>query len=286
MIEARERFLLQAYRRREPLNESLWNAIGKLDFSGLSLPQPQHRLHHFEVILNPNEGTPPSDAVVTTMFEDRWHEYEPPAWGGDTVGIGAAGLGIMGQMDISLPVDIKNIVKSVFNDDVRRGLAPHETVGTIRDLFRGEIPRENSLLCGFGVPLDQAEQAVRIALGAYEEFGGVLPMLLSVRYVKGTRALLGFTRFPTTCVLGLDALNSPMTREYVRALWKRFEQQKINFTLDWDKFNANLTAAHVARMYGPSAVDQWKASRASLLESPEVSRVFESAFIRSTGLGT
>jgi hypothetical protein len=39
-------------------------------------------------------------------------------------------------------------------------------------------------------------------------------------------------------------------------------------------------------MYGQGAVDQWKASRAALMESADVSRVFDNSFIKSVGLGT
>ena len=39
-------------------------------------------------------------------------------------------------------------------------------------------------------------------------------------------------------------------------------------------------------MYGQANVDKWKASRASLMESADVSRVFDNDFIRNAGLGT
>jgi hypothetical protein len=39
-------------------------------------------------------------------------------------------------------------------------------------------------------------------------------------------------------------------------------------------------------MYGQESVDKWKASRAALMESIDVSRVFDNAFIKNAGLGT
>jgi hypothetical protein len=39
-------------------------------------------------------------------------------------------------------------------------------------------------------------------------------------------------------------------------------------------------------MYGQQAVDEWKASRANLMESVDVSRVFDNSFLKSAGLAT
>ncbi len=104
--------------------------------------------------------------------------------------------------------------------------------------------------------------------------------------MKGTQAVLGFTKFATTCVLELDAVNVPETRNYVKAVWTALENAGINFTLHWGKFNTYLSGARVVNMYGQDAVDQWKASRAALMESADVSRVFDNSFIKSAGLGT
>ncbi len=107
-----------------------------------------------------------------------------------------------------------------------------------------------------------------------------------MRYVKGTQATLGFTKFATTCVLELDAVNVPETRSYVKAVWAALEAAGINFTLHWGKYNVYLTGRRVEKMYGAAAVNEWKASRATLMESADVSRVFDNAFTRNAGLGT
>ncbi len=286
MVETRDRFLLRAYRRFEPLGTGLWNALGSLDFSGINLPKPESDLYHFEVFFNPNAGTPPAEAIVMLMFEDGWHDYTPPVWSTGSGGLSASGLDVMGQLVTSLPASIASIIEGPLNDEVRKKFAPYEKVGAIRDLFRGEITRGKTLASGVGVPLDKAVEALNIAFDTYENFGTLLPLLLSVRYVKGTKALLGFTKFPTTCILELDAVNVPETRNYVKAVWANLAAAGINFTLHWGKFNTYLTGPRVEKMYGASAVNQWKASRAALLESPDVSRVFDNAFIKNAGLAT
>jgi hypothetical protein len=104
--------------------------------------------------------------------------------------------------------------------------------------------------------------------------------------VKGTRATLGFTRFERTCILELDAVNGTETQKYIKSVWKALNAANIPFTLHWGKYNTYLTPLRVRTMYGDGAVDQWRASRANLLESADVSRVFDNAFIIGAGLGT
>ena len=286
MIEARDRFLLRSYRRFDPLDAGLWKAIGNLDFSGIHLPKPESDLYHFEVFFNPNAGTPPNEAIVMLMFEDGWHDYTPPVWNAGTGGLSASGLDVMGQLVTALPASVAGIIKSSLNEEVRSKFAPYEKVGAIRDLFRGEVTRGKTLASGVAVPLDKAAEALNIAFDTYKNFGAVLPLLLSVRYVKGTRATLGFTKFPTTCILELDAVNVPETRRYVREVWANLASNNIGFTLHWGKFNTYLTPTRVEEMYGGAAINEWKASRAALMESPAVSRVFDSPFLESAGLAT
>jgi len=287
MIEARERFLLRAYRTIEPLNAELWGAIGDLDFNQDSLPLPKDKLYHFEVFFNPNAGTPPNDAIVLRMFEEDWHDdYTPPIWHAGTGGLSASGLDVMGQLVSALPISIAKIIKGSLNDEVRKKFAPYEKVGAIRDLFRGEPTRGKTLACGVGLELENAQEALRIAFDTYKHFGKVLPLLLSVRYVKGTRATLGFTKFKRTCILELDAVNGTETQRYIKDVWKALNAANIPFTLHWGKYNTYLTPLRVRTMYGDGAVDQWRASRATLLESADVSRVFDNAFIIGAGLGT
>ncbi len=286
MIETRERFLLRSYRRTDDLDPDLWKTLGDLSFDNINLPRPKDKLYHFEVFFNPNAGTPPATAIVMMMFEEDWHDYTPPIWNAGTGGLSASGLDIMGQLVTSLPSSVAGLIKGSLNDEIKRKFANYEKVGEIRDLFRGEVTRGKTLACGVGLPLDKAVQALNIAFKTYKDFGTVLPLLLSVRYVKGTQATLGFTKFARTCVLELDAVNVPETRKYVKAVWKALEDAGINFTLHWGKFNTYLTGARVVKMYGQAAVDEWKASRAALMESPEVSRVFDNGFIKNAGLGT
>jgi hypothetical protein len=105
-----------------------------------------------------------------------------------------------------------------------------------------------------------------------------------VRFVKGTQALLGFTKFDPTCVLEIDGINTEKTQEFANAVWTNLEQAGIPFTMHWGKFNASLTPARVRNVYGEN-VQKWIDSRETLL-SPEVRSVFANDFLRSVELAT
>jgi len=286
MIEARDLFVLHAHRFFHPFDSALRTAISTLDFFAFPLPGPVSDLHHFEVIFNPNEGMPPDEAVVVMMFEGDWSEaYEPPEWDYGAGGPGVGALEIMGDLIGAIPSPLNELVKPVLNAQVRDRLAPYEKTGIIRDLFRGEKVRGKTLAAGIGLRLPNALEALSVAFDTYANFGSVLPLLISVRFVKGTKALLGHTRYESTCVLEIDAVNTVKTRRFLTELWRNLEQDGIPFTLHWGKFNGYLTKSRVKRMYGAD-VDRWRASRAALLESPEVAAVFSNGFLKKVGLSS
>lgn len=286
MIEARELFLLDAYRSYRKFNPALRKAISKLDFSGLSLPKPASKLYHFQVTFNPNDAVPPKRAAALLMFERPWTQaYEPPDWDDGAAGPGASGLEVMGGLLDLIPGSLGALIKPLLNTQVDDALAPYEVTGAIKDLFRGEKTTGKVFASGVGVPLDKALDVLSIAMDTYKNFGTVLPMLITLRFVKGTKALLGFTKFEPTCVLEIDGLFTPKSQQYVNQIWAKLEQAGIPFTMHWGKINSFMTTARVKNMYGAN-VDKWIDSRETLLESPEVRNVFTNNFIKSIGLAS
>ena len=286
MIEARDLFLLDAYRSYRNFNPALRKAITALDFSGLTLPKAASKLYHFQVTVNPNDDIPPKRAAVLTMFERPWNQnYQPPDWDDGAAGPGASGLEVMGGLLDLIPSSLGNIVKPMLNMQVNDALAPYEETGAIRDLFRGEKVTGKVFASGVGVPLANALDTLNVALNTYANFGTILPMLITLRFVKGTKALLGFTKFDPTCVLEIDGLFTPKSQAYVREVWTNLEQAGIPFTMHWGKINSFMTKARVRSMYGDD-VDKWIASRETLLESPEVRNVFTNGFMKPLGLAT
>ena len=105
-------------------------------------------------------------------------------------------------------------------------------------------------------------------------------------YRKRAAARKRFTRFGSTAVFEMNALNSPKSRAYLHRICAAFDAAGLPFTLHWGKFNAFLTAARLRTCYGNTATDEWIASREALLESPAVRDVFTNDFIANLGLAT
>ncbi len=284
MIEARELFLLDAFRSFEKFNAGLKKAITTLDFSGLNLPKPVSKLYHFQVVVNPNDAIPAKKATVLLMFERPFTQnYEPPDWDDGAAGPGASGLEIMGGVVELIPSVLSGLVKPFINTQVDDNLAPYQVTGAIKDLFRGEKIVGKVFASGVGLPLDKSLEALNIALDTYKNFGTILPMLITLRFVKGTNALLGFTKFEPTCVMEIDGLLTETSQKYVNSVWAALEQAGIPFTMHWGKINDFMTKTRVKKMYGAN-VDAWKDSRAKLLESDKVGDVFANDFTKSVGL--
>jgi hypothetical protein len=286
LIETRPLFLLHAYRSFQPFDAGLKQAISTLNFSGLSLPEPASNLYHFQVYFDPNAGTPPEQVAVSVMFEAPWTTgYQPPAWDDAEPGPGASGLEIISAVLSAIPGPLTGLARPALSAMIKAHLKPYTAItGTFKDLFRGEKAEGKLFVSDIGIPLSRSLDALSIALETYENFGTLLPMDCMMRFVKGTKALLGYTKFDPTCTLEIDATDTPKTREYANAVWTKLEEARIPFTMHWGKFNWFLTPARVQSMYGAN-VQQWIASRESLL-SPEVRQVFTNEFLRSVGLAT
>jgi len=285
LIETRPLFLLHAYRSFRKFDAGLKQAISTLNFSGLNLPKPAADLYHFQVYFNPNEGTPPDDAAVLLMFEAPWTAgYQPPAWDDAEPGPGASGLEIIAALIASIPGPLTGLAKPALSAQIRAHLRPFEVIGTFKDLFRNEKAEGKLFVSDIGIPLSRSPEALSIAFKTYKDFGTLLPMDCMMRFVKGTKALLGYTKFDPTCTLEIDAPNTKAMREYADAVWTGLEQAGIPFTMHWGKFNWFLTPDRVRSMYGDN-VQKWIASREALL-SPEVRSVFTNDFLRSVGLAT
>lgn len=113
-----------------------------------------------------------------------------------------------------IPSPLNSLAMPVLNSQVSQEFSPYFKKAIIHDLFRGEKTVGKTLACGVGMPGKHAIEAMEIAFKAYKEGNVVLPLILSYRFVKGTKALLGFTHFDITAILEMDAINTSETRAY------------------------------------------------------------------------
>ena len=294
LIETRELFMLHATRFFHPFNQALKTAMSSLDFSGIDLSRsdlpagtPTDRPYHFQVYFNPNEGVPPDRASVLLMFEDDWtkfsHDYEPPEWDAGDPGPAASGLELAGALFDNLPGILTQVVLPLLNAQLSEQLSPYYRRAIVRDMFRGEIVEGRLLVSDTAVPMSRALEALSIAFETYADFGTLLPVIVSSRFVKGTKALLGFTKFDQNVTVEIDTISTPKSREYLNLFRRNLEQAGIPFALHWGKLESFLTPARLRAIYGDD-LDRWLQSRETLLENAAVRKVFTNAFMARLGL--
>ena len=304
MIETRDLFLFHLSRKFRPFNKALEKAITTLDFSGFKnyfkelenratkrnrfpVTCNEKNLYHFQVTFSPNQaekGKRPKEAAVYFGFTGTYRDdYTRPPKEKGSIGPGASGLELIGHLIEGTPGPLKKFVKKQLHAQIKK-LFQYEYSGTFQELFRDEKTKGKVFASGIGVPISRALDVIDIALRTYEDFDTVMPVLISMRYVKGTKATLGFTKYKPTCVFEIDGLNTQNMQEYANLVWELVEQAGIPFTMHWGKFNEHLNAKRIKAMYGPKR-DQWIKSREKLL-SPDVRQVFTNDFLKRVGLGT
>jgi hypothetical protein len=131
-----------------------------------------------------------------------------------------------------------------------------------------------------GIAMENVEEVLDLLLNAKPEIE-VYAGVFSFRYVKRSRATLGFTRFDPTCAVEFNAAFNDRTIAYYERVWNDLEARGIPYTLHWGQMN-NFAPDRVRTMYG-NAVDKWLNARRTLL-SADVRRVFTNEFLERAGL--
>jgi hypothetical protein len=113
------------------------------------------------------------------------------------------------------------------------------------------------------VPISRARETFEIACKAVQ--ANQAPALVSMRFVRSTRATLGFTMHePVTAVTEIDGASSMGTRAAQQAMWKKVREAQIPHTFHWGKLN-DLNAANLRLAYGAQRVEAWIAARRRLI---------------------
>ncbi len=288
MIETEPVFLLEEHRIGNlPYDDTLKKAMNTLDFSGLNLPGsgPDKDLYHFEVLFNPHKfekNNPEKGGFIKFMYKkpfdpdyEKFKKNPEFTYGDDLLGF------IQTMLDLLKPFNqllIPKLVNSLFSLAFKPQ-PPQD--GRIGDIFNYTKFRGKVASAAIAIDIKDAAQVVEdiVKLNETQAFPGGL----SLRYVKGTKATLGFTRFTQTCVLELDGIDSNAARDFYEEIWNLLEQKGIHFTLHWGKINFHLNAERVKNMYGEQAVDSWLNARHTLLDSA-TRKVFNNQFIANCGL--
>ena len=296
MLETAPLYLLEEHRFDNVVyNDTTVEAIQTQDLSKLSqiLPKwpeetPERTLYHLELAINPHQferNDPKKGLYVRTFYKIPCPPgYKPLhntvtsglTYSDDTMGIISKIMDKIGP-DVSSKL-IKPLVNSLFKSGLRAAQPEPKTMGeTFKNTrFRGQIAS-----AAFAIDCADIFRVVDIICAINKK--SPLAGGLAFRFVKGTKATLGFTKFPRTCVIEMDGIDAEITRKFFEKVWVTLEQSAIPYTLHWGKMNFILNRDRVINMYGSDKVNDWIKSRYALLSEP-VRKVFTNDFMVTCGL--
>jgi hypothetical protein len=277
MIETDPIFLYNVYRKQFPMT-AVRPLMENLDFSNADfLPRPNTRPYHFQVVINPYDTA--NGLYVTIMYKDVYRENYPrivvPT---NEIGPGEDAPIILGKLTDAFPVLTPAIVNKTLKTSFKN---INDSWGTHGEVFTTTQVRGRVLSCAIGIAIEHTNAVIDIALRLNDVFS--YAGVFSFRFVKQTKATLGFTQYAHTCVAEFDSFEAQSTWNFYNAIWSELDTAGIPYTFHWGKVN-NLNAERLRRMYGPK-VDDWIAARNHLL-SREMLDVFTNTFMKETGLDT
>lgn len=255
-IETDELFLLDMYRSRLPLDAPLRRTIDTLDFNDYPLPEKPARPFHFEVRINPYDIA--GGVYVSSLYRKPYRDdYEPPLRGKFAPGDDA--LAAMGMITDWVPgsIPLLNRVLELHHPEIRI-----PKTGVLGEMFGDTATPRKAAGSAIGVPLERTMEAVDTILDIVRTAS--FPGLIALRFVPATRATLGFTRFPHTCIIDVDGVMSRRTLALYRKVWQGLAARNIPHTFHWGKLMP-MDPAVIRAAYG-DAVDRWLAARQALLE--------------------
>lgn len=296
LLETEPIFLLKEHRYESvTYTDELKDAIANLDFNTLRniipelpLETPDNKLYHCEVSVNLHnlEANNSEKGIYIQVFYKQpcpvdyvpEHDYtkSTASYGKDTMGIVAQVLDAIGP-DLQSAL-IKPLVNQLFISGLRSEQTAAKTIGEVFCFTRFRGKAASAALAVDTRDVFRAVDAIAEINKTHPLAGGI-----ALRFVKGTPATLGFTKFANSCVLEMDGVDGELTRQFFTMAWLKLEELNIPYTLHWGKLNFILDAPRVRLMYGNDKVDRWLQCRAQLLNK-DSRRVFTNKFMEQCGL--
>jgi hypothetical protein len=277
MLVTEDRFLLETYRQRMPIDASLKKAMETLDFNAVKLPCGNDRPFHFSVSINPYDLD--NGAYVSTFYKRPYREdYVRPVRNTEGIGPGDDAPVFIGKLtDV-----ISKLVPTVVNKLLGGALKPYaKQFGTLGEIFDNTTLHGKLLSTALGFPLNVINRVTDLLLEV-NKTDGPFTGLFAYRFIKKTDATLGFTHFPDfTCIVELDGIFSQTTQKFYNAVWKKLDEENIPFTFHWGKM-VDLNPARITKMYGAGAAS-WIAARNKILDAGAM-KVFTNPLLQEWGL--
>ena len=281
MIESFPLFLYEAHRFRFPLDNDLFQLMGTLDFSGANfLPHGTERPYHFQTLINQYDQG--NGAYVNIMYKRPFDPtHTPPNVSVPGIAPGDDAPAFIGTITQAIP----SLVPKVINKLVAKMYKPYDNVlGTHGEIFTNFTTHGKVYSAAVAVPLIEVN-AVRKLLMDLNASAGPFAGIFAFRFVKATRATLGFTHFDPSCVIELDGVFSNKTLNFYEAFWKALEQQQIPHSMHWGKM-LRIDSQRIRTMYGDDKVNAWIAARSTLLHDAPTRNIFTNDIMKEWAIDT
>lgn len=293
MMETEPLFLLEEYRLDKlPYNDALIKVVSALDFSAIAplLPvpvdDPVKKLYHLEMIINPHNferDNAEKGVYVRLLYKIPYRDDYPRTprndtgfmYGDDTLGVIETILDTLGSVS---PLLVPPLVNKLFPLAFK---ANGPSLGTLGEIFINTRFRGKAASAATAINMADIDKVLGIVLDANKK--SPFPGALACRFVKGTKATIGFTKFDHTCVLEMDGVDAEISRSFFQTVWNNLEAAGIPFTLHWGKLNFILNETLIRKMYSDANVDSWIKCRHSLMDDNS-RKAFTNRFMQQCGL--
>lgn len=290
VVEAEPVFLIKRYVKK--ISKQLaFELSNTMDFKNSAFKIPSEidaqgngkRPFHYKVYINQYNDEP--NCIVELMYKKPYQEPYPDPFPVISESIYRDLIYLFVKIVEKFPKSIPWLVKRL-----RKTILPEvneETTGMLKEIFWDAPYQGPAFACSFGIDHEQSEKAMNL-LGNLTRDEGPIPGIFAMRFVKQTKATLGFTRFPITCMIEIDGVqwnktNKTMSlEEYSRRMIEVLKENDIPFTIHWGK-NADWKFPNLlSHMYNDNA-EKWMEQRKKLL-SPEMQDLFSNTFLKTIGL--
>ena len=299
VIEAEDHYLLQRYVRKIK-KETALELAETLDFKNSVFKIPEEldangngkRPYHYKIFINPYGKE--NDYVIEVIYKKKFDpQYKQKH--GDPIPFMKEFIyrdliylliKISEKVPRIIPIFIKALNNTIMPDEKKDGVKK-DIVGRLSEIFWDAGFQGRAFACSFGVDHKNSRKALEL-LTKLTRDEGPIPGIFAMRFVKKSKGLLAFTKFPVTCMIEIDGIQWKNTdniislEDYSKRMIEVLKANNIPFTIHWGK-NANWGFPNLAKhMYGHNA-SKWMEIRSALL-SKEMAKLFSNNFLETIGL--
>ena len=268
LIEVEDHYLLERHIVKLDRNDALDLAKSQ-NFTGTSvtLPNQGERPFHYKLYMNPFKHTDPFIAEI--LFKRPFAPHPSPiptirtTYYRDVPSLVSAVVSAISSSVPTFADVLSNVIFPSPNDPVK--------LGTLGEIFYNTTSRGAVYGLAVAVEVAQCERVLNAINTAM--INPNVPGLLSMRFVKATKATLGFTRFAKTAIVEVDGVKWNKMDAFITKITNILSNSNLDFALHWGK-NAAWSSALVDKMYGQRKND-WIAQRDSVI-TPQMRTVFAS----------